>query len=467
MSADSIEAVFLSLAEPDNSGPQGNRLRVLLSAHECSPEQGSECSVGWNLATRLAKYHDVTLLCASGPQTGVKAYRSAIETYLKVHGTIPGLSIVFVDQTPISRILTRISETLTGQSEGALNRLVVLLAFRSWHRSATQTAKRIGVSNFDLTHHLNPIAYWGVGESWKTQKPFCWGPVGGMFNVPLAFSRWLGWQAALLEILRSVNQYRASAKIRRVAKRASLIWAVSEAEARTIEKLSGSRPRLMVDTGTSTDVPCRVRRWDGNRKLLLCWSGRHWAPKALPILLHALSSSHIVTRVSLMILGDGPETEAWKKLAGELGLNESICWMGRLPHSEAIAQMAAADILVHTSIREAASSVLMEALPLGMPVVCHDASGMGVVINDDCGIKIPLESPARSIEGFRTALERFVDSPGLLEKLSIGARKRATELTWDAKAAEIAAGYRECVSAARCRPNSDVTPESRIERGNR
>jgi hypothetical protein len=36
------------------------RLRVLISSHEFSPEQGSECAVGWNIATRMAAYHDVT-----------------------------------------------------------------------------------------------------------------------------------------------------------------------------------------------------------------------------------------------------------------------------------------------------------------------------------------------------------------------------------------------------------------------
>ena len=44
------------------------RLKVLIVAHEFSPEQGSECAVGWNYVTRIAEYHDVTVIYASGSQ---------------------------------------------------------------------------------------------------------------------------------------------------------------------------------------------------------------------------------------------------------------------------------------------------------------------------------------------------------------------------------------------------------------
>ena len=431
------------------------RLRILLSAHECSPAQGSECSVGWNLAVRLGKYHDITLLCASGSQTSTRSYRAAIEAYLRGHGPINGVRIVYVDQTRLSRFLAAVNIALTGVSDGVGNRLLFLLALKSWHRSAAGTARKLGISNFDLVHHLNPIAYWGVGQLWKLPRPFCWGPVGGMFTVPPRIARWLGWRSTLLEMLRKMNRYWASGRVRKIAERASVIWAVSSAEANVIHNASGRAARLMVDTGTASGVVGRIRCYHGDRKLLLCWSGRHWAPKALPILLYALSSSPRTPMVSVLVLGDGPETQAWKKLAFDLGLSGVIRWTGNLPHGEAIAQMGTADILVHTSVREAASSVLMEALPLGMPVVCHDASGMGVVVNDACGFKIPLKGPDESILGFRTAIERFFSDKGLLERMSAGALKRASELTWDAKAAEIASAYRECVSAARIRQGPD------------
>ncbi len=385
--------------------------------------------------------------------TAPRSYQSAIESYFKVHAPIEGLRIVCVDQTGLSRFLTAINKALTGVADGVGNRLLFLLALRSWHAAAARTARKLGGANFDVVHHLNPIAYWGVGHLWKLPVPFCWGPVSGMFSVPPHMARWLGWKAALFETLRRLNRDHASGRVRRIAKRSSIIWAVSEADARFIHDLSGRSPRLMVESGTVSDAVGRIRRLDGDRKLRLCWSGRHWAPKALPILLRALSASPAASMVSVMVLGDGPETQFWKKLASDLGLSNSIQWMGLLPHEEAMARMGSADILVHTSVREGTPGVLMEALALGMPVVCHDTCGMGVVIDDTCGIKIPLIGPEESVLGFHSAIEKFASDRGLLEKLSTGALRRASELSWDAKAAEIASAYRECVCGVQVKSN--------------
>ncbi len=85
--------------------------------------------------------------------------------------------------------------------------------------------------------------------------------------------------------------------------------------------------------------------------------------------------------------------------------------------------------------------VVLEALGWGLPVICHDACGMAVAVDTDCGIKVQFESPARSIEGFRDAIERIFRKPGEVERLSKGALQRAAKLSWDAKAFEMAETY--------------------------
>ena len=103
--------------------------------------------------------------------------------------------------------------------------------------------------------------------------------------------------------------------------------------------------------------------------------------------------------------------------------------------------MGECDVLIHTSFREAASMVILEALGWGMPVICHDVCGMAVAVNDTCGIKVPLVNPARSIAGFRDAMEDLLINPGRVEALSRGALERAAQLSWDAKVSEIAEAY--------------------------
>ena len=82
-----------------------------------------------------------------------------------------------------------------------------------------------------------------------------------------------------------------------------------------------------------------------------------------------------------------------------------------------IIDLAAA--FVFTSLQEATSTVVPEALSLGLPVICHDVCGMEVAVTPECGIKIPLLDPATSIRGFVEAILKL-SHPMELERLSAG-----------------------------------------------
>ena len=58
-----------------------------------------------------------------------------------------------------------------------------------------------------------------------------------------------------------------------------------------------------------------------------------------------------------------------------LGL-QKINWLGAVTHSEVGRYMDLSDLLIHTSIKEAGCSVVLEALAHGLPVISHDAFGM-------------------------------------------------------------------------------------------
>jgi glycosyltransferase involved in cell wall biosynthesis len=90
----------------------------------------------------------------------------------------------------------------------------------------------------------------------------------------------------------------------------------------------------------------------------------------------------------------------------------------------------------------------MEALSLGVPVVCHDACGMGVAVDGRCGIKVPLRDPATSVRGFADALAQLAAQPALLRALSKGALDRARELDWDSNVEAIAAVYARIAAVA-------------------
>lgn len=423
------------------------RLRVLISSNEFSPDQGSECAVGWNICTRMAAFHDTTVLCASGSPNNPTAYREAYNRYIAKNGNIRGLSVVFVDQPPLTLWLARVNRKYFNISDGVGFRPLFYLGLDAWHRSSFQVARKLGINNFDIIHKLTLVSFSDPGYLWTTNAPFVWGPIGGMYKVPTNFSIWLGMRTFLFETFRSIIiewQARTACNIRKAARKASLVWAITDSERRMIKKISNSKIVLMSEAGAPTDIPGRLRIFDGRRPLRICWSGRHDSIKALPILLHALSAIKNEQQVTLDVLGGGAETIRWKEVARRCGLTR-IVWHGHLPHDKALQQMELADVFVHTSVREATGTVVLEALASGLPIICHDVCGMALAIDDSCGIKVSFLGPKQSIGGFRDAIESFLQSPDMVEKLSLGALKRADVLSWDAKVKEIAECYRKFV----------------------
>lgn len=428
------------------------RLKVLMIAHEFSPEEGSECSVGWNLANAVAKWHDVTVLCADGHQWRPGEFVQAFERRVSANGPVPGLSVIFLDQPLFSRLLIRLNKFLSGMGDGVGIRMLFLYALRAWHRRAFSHVRRLGFEKWDVIHHVTPIAYWGSGELWRTPVPYYWGPISGFGNTPLKFALWLSWRQFVSEIARGSYNWarlRCSAGLRRSLRKSVVVWTVTASDAAVVHRLSGALPQTMLDAACSPGVNGRVRSYDGQRQFVICWSGQHFSRKALPLLLHAVAHAVHRHRIHLVILGgEGRESKSWTKLASRLELDGNISWVGRVPHRQALAEMDKADILVHTSIREATSLVVLEALSLGLPVVCHDAYGMGVAVDNRCGLKVPFISPQRSVRGFRDAIEKLITEPELVRTLSTGALQRAREHTWEAKANEISSAYqRSAVSA--------------------
>src|SRR6185503_4418920 len=87
---------------------------------------------------------------------------------------------------------------------------------------------------------------------------------------------------------------------------------------------------------------------------------------------------------------------------------------------DALAIMAAADIIVHPSREDALSSAVIESLMLARPIVATDISGVRDILDDGkYGVIVP---PADS-EAFRSALQQVIDNlDGARERARLGRR---------------------------------------------
>jgi glycosyltransferase involved in cell wall biosynthesis len=110
--------------------------------------------------------------------------------------------------------------------------------------------------------------------------------------------------------------------------------------------------------------------------------GRLVKPKRVQLALQAMALLERPAR--LVVVGDGPERARLEAHCRELGLGASF--VGGMPRPRALAWLAAADVLLHTSSEEAAPSVVREARALGTPVVCCPAGDLAAWAAADRGI---------------------------------------------------------------------------------
>jgi glycosyltransferase involved in cell wall biosynthesis len=418
------------------------RRRILVSAYLFSPVMGSEQGVGWNICSRLAAYHDVTVLTRSWNEKlwpGDEKHREEAQRFMRNRGPIPGLKIQFVDSPPLSRLLQP-------RPHVSLHSPFYFQGYAAWQQAAFREAVRLHRERpFDVTHQLTVATFRDPGYLWKLDVPFIWGPIGGGGNIPWSYFADFGVHDTFYYALKNVaNKVHAWSKWRsRMAARRAERVLVTSAELHAMLIRWGRTPHLMLEVG-APNWSGRPRTYDGVRPLRLCWIGLHIGRKALPLFLHVLrelKGRGLGEKVRLAILGTGPETHSWQALCRQLGVHEMTNWMGQVPFQQVREEMDKQDALVVSSLQDGTSTVLMEALAAGLPVICHDISGMSVAIDESCGIKIPLRDRQTTILEFAEAITRLVTDQGLLNRLSEGALRRAKALSWDENVRQFADAY--------------------------
>jgi glycosyltransferase involved in cell wall biosynthesis len=83
--------------------------------------------------------------------------------------------------------------------------------------------------------------------------------------------------------------------------------------------------------------------------------------------------------VTCYLVGEGPERKSLEQTAEKLGIGQSIRFLGW--RDDALAILAAADVVVHPSLHEALPSALIEALALSKPIVASDVSGVRDIVS--------------------------------------------------------------------------------------
>jgi len=426
------------------------RLNVLIIAHEFSPSQGSECAVGWNIVTNLCKYHNLTVIYASTNQFRTSDYENSIKNYLSTGKAFKELTLIPIPQPKRINFLVKINSLIKPANSSIGFAPFYYVGYKTWQKEAYKEAQKIIIrKKIDIVHQLTSISFREPGFLWKLDIPFVWGPCSGLVKIPLSFYRNLTIAEVMFEMLRNLSNYlqsNFSYRIRQAIKKAAIIYTVTKDDYIYFNSKTNINIRMMLDVG-SYSYPYSIQREkdDVHGPVKLLWVGRLVYTKALDLLLKSLSiDKNMNNQIELRIIGDGPLRSRYEDLVKELQI-VNVIWMGNILHDEVFSLMQNSDILIHSSIKEATSAVILEALTFGLPVICHDAFGMSHAINETCGIKIPLESPNKSIVGFYKAINQCVQNRELIDKLKGGAFNRSKELSWKNMAGSIANDYNNII----------------------
>ncbi len=145
--------------------------------------------------------------------------------------------------------------------------------------------------------------------------------------------------------------------------------------------------------------------WRGSR--LLC-AGRHTREKAQDrvIRIFARHIAPVDRDATLTMLGEGPDTEYYKRVAREEGVAHRVFFPGEVPFTKMADYYAYADIFVHASLSETYGNVMGEALWCGTPTVAF-ADGMGVSSQIKGGVNGVLLAPGKGAQPEKDADAAF------------------------------------------------------------
>ncbi len=402
-------------------------LNVLVSAFNFNPIRGSECSVGWNYVRAIASHNKVWVITRM-------IEKEEIEQYLLDHpDAMSNISVHYVRER-------------YKNLDNPLGKISNFLRYMYWQWDAYRAGRTLNAQiDFDLVHHITGTGFREPGHLWKLGKPFVWGPVNGLQFFPLSLLDAVPLSSRPFFVLKNLSTIWAmyvAPRPRHAAASAHIILAGSSHVAEWVRKLWGRNALVSCEVSAPVLEPRQSARRATGEPLQIIWSGSCEPGKALNIVLLALDRLKLSSvDWRLIVVGDGPLQSKWKALAGRLGIGERCSFLGKVTREEVFSIMSTGHCFVQPSLYDATSTVLVEALAHGLPVICLDHFGFKDAVDAQCGIKIPPNTLDQVVRGFAKAIESLWLDENRRVEMSLAAQKAALRLTWKQKEAVISDVY--------------------------
>lgn len=408
-------------------------LNVLINAYAVSPNWGSEPGMGWNWIINIAKHCNVFVITEGEWRKEIEEEVAKLTQRENIH--------FYYNPLP-----DKVRKMCWNQGDWRF-----YWYYAKWQKITLAIAQEIIANKrIDVIHQLNMIGFREPGYLWKIKDiPLVWGPVGGIANIPTAYLKGAGWKMNLFCRLKnfiSDIQFRFHPRVRAAVNRSTMIAAMREVQEAT-KKVYGKEIPVINETGTyPSDVSAEKTVSKDKNVLNVLWVGKFDYRKRLDIAMKAVAATNI-RNIHLTVCGTGsPEQiNEYQELGDTLNISLQLTWMGKVDHDRMSDIMKASDLLLFTSLSDATSTVVLEAISVNLPVLSFAACGFGPLVNDFAGKCVEFTEPYQSIADFARALVYFYKNRDKLDEISAQEAANSHTLSWDYKGQQISRIYRSVV----------------------
>jgi glycosyltransferase involved in cell wall biosynthesis len=174
----------------------------------------------------------------------------------------------------------------------------------------------------------------------------------------------------------------------------------------------------------------------------LLWVGKLIPRKALPLALEALLQVKDLP-VRLLIAGEGPMKQEWMNLARHLGLEDRARFLGFVELGRMPELYRSAHAFLFTSLRDSFCSQVLEAMAQSLPILTLDHQGVGDLVPDTGGIKVPVTTPEETVASLAQGIRRLVSSPEACREMGKASWECAQQHTWEKRAERMSRLYED------------------------
>lgn len=411
-------------------------IRVLLIAEAANPDWASVPLVGWNIYRALARVVQVHLVTHVRNQSAIEA-----------RGLVEGVDFTAVDNESVAAPLYRLASIVRGHPGKGWT---VVTAFSSLAYYAFEWLiwkkfeNRLKAGEYDLVHRVTPLS--PTSQSLIARKlrkigvPFIVGPLNGGVPWPKGFVNLQHAENEWLSHLRGI--YKLMPGYWSTRRDSAAILVGSKFTLSDLPRSVRQKSVYIPENGISREEALQISIREPSSSLRCVFVGRLVPYKGADILLEAACYYLKADRMSLDIVGDGPERGAIEAFIARENLADKVSMFGMVPHKDVMLHLRTCDAFIFPSVREFGGGVVIEAMAVGLMVVVADYAGPSELVDQETGIKVPFTDRASLVAGVKQAIGSILDHPERINACGQAARSRVLEkYTWEAKAGQIVSVY--------------------------